>query len=239
MNFKKTMFLILLMLLLPVCVFPGQVSVFGLYNSGDDLDGKYTVKIGESSQSADATFKGDKNSMGIGVEYIDSFKSKNEKINSFKYSIGLLLNSSMEYDRYNLNLGGADTTLHDKGSLRYGLMYANLIYELSSKFYLLGGFNISLPKFDDGGPFAYNGTLSNGQIVSTRIELEDEGGLGYQVGAGLSILDNLSAEVVYENINMSPGESGTYSNASTETEFSFNTVRFSVKYLFEYDLFNN
>lgn len=229
MNFKTTCLLGLVALLMPVSVFAGKISVFGAYNSGDALVGKVARTLNDDSESYDMALIGDKNSMGIGIEYIDRFKSNPNNTSSFKYAVGLLFNSLMEYDQ--VNALGKEYKL--PMSLQYSSMYINLMYELSTQLYVLGGINISTPQFDDADGFVY--PIIPGQ-VAVDSPLEDKGGFGYQVGAGYYIRDNLSAEVLYEHINMSATDSGAVLDASTDIKFSFHSVRFSVKYLFEFDV---
>lgn len=133
--------------------------------------------------------------------------------NWFGFSIGYKALSEIKGDDIEVSFLGQSSS----GSLENGtyiasqlsLLYANLQLNLSEAFHFYGGVNMS------------SGTLKMASDqLSQSVSMDLEGAMGFQIGAGFNITDNLALYIQYDQLQFSPDENNNFIKTLLESSFS-------------------
>jgi hypothetical protein len=180
---KKMIVLVLLGVLFTTTLLAGEISVFGFYNASNMMSGKSDLSIEAflagtdvSLGELDGKIKYDMEAtggLGLGVEYTENL---NENMN---WVAGASYEMSREFKDKKVKFDFVGD-FEMKGELALLSLFANLNYLINENVYLLGGISYAL-------------STGNNDIT---------GGLGYQIGAGYMINEQLSIEGIYKIQNL-------------------------------------
>ena len=149
----------------------------------------------------------DNMSFGYGLElYIPA----NER---FGFSIGYKALSAIKgYDIEVSSMGQSNHGPIGNGTCiasQLSLIYANLQLNISEAFHVYGGVNMS------------SGTLElASDQFNQSVSMDLEGAMGFQIGAGFNLTNNLALYVQYDQLQFSPDENNDFVKTLLEASFS-------------------